>query len=86
MGYQGLLWTQGIDYSQREIDLKEIYRGTKNVSVLLDSNNIDYIVIGPKEVADLEVNVGFFEKSYCLVKQTDNYEIFQISDCMQKGN
>lgn len=81
MGYQGLLWTQGIDYSQRELGLKRIYKGHEKADLLLEKNNIDYVVIGGREKADLKADTAFFEKNYCLVKESATYNIFAISNC-----
>ncbi len=47
MSYPGWLFSSGIDYAQRERDLRTIYAFTADAPRLLASYNIDYIVIGP---------------------------------------
>lgn len=86
LGYQGLLWVHGIDYSGREADLINIYTGGENSSKTLLLTEIDYVVVGPRELKDVKANLGFFERNYCLVKESKNYNIFQVKDCILKTN
>lgn len=79
MGYPGTLWVHGIDYSQREKDVKEMYAGSYPAERF--AGQIDYAVVGPVEKNDLKANIGFFQRNYCLVKRSENYSIFSILDC-----
>lgn len=79
MGYWGWLWTHGIDYGERERDLKAIYAYTDNTPSLLAKYNIDYVVIGPVEREQLQPNVKAFRQRYPQIITTPNYEIFAVS-------
>lgn len=81
MGYQGLLWTQGIDSSKRERVVKKIYLGGLGTERLLTENRIDYVVVGPSERNDLNADEEFLEENFCLVKESKNYLIFAVSGC-----
>jgi len=78
MGYQGLLWVHGIPYGQREQEVKSIYSGSSNSISLLKENNISYVVVGPSEKNDLMTDIDFFTKNFCLVKKSENYQIFSV--------
>ena len=81
MGYPGMLWVHGIDYSQRELALKMIYSGDVNVRNIKDVYAIDYIVVGPRELNDLKIKQDFFEDNFCIAKQTKNYKIYKTTPC-----
>lgn len=42
MGYQGTLWTYGIDYGGREVDSTEVFAGTRDAATLIPK--VSYIV------------------------------------------
>ena len=64
MGYPGTLWVHGIDYGQREANLKTIFAGTDwNLSTsLLQSYHVDYILIGNYEPTGWTINRDFISK------------------------
>ncbi len=78
MGYQGSLWVHGIKYEDRERDIKDIYLGTADAKNLLYKYKVDYIVIGPGEINDLNANEEFFVENFCLVESTTNYRIYSV--------
>lgn len=76
LGYPGYLWTQGINYSKREQDLKSIYQGNEQ---LMKEYKIDYIVIGPNEKDVYQADINYFDTNYSLIQQTTNYKIYKIN-------
>lgn len=80
MGYPGHLWTHGIDYGQRETQVKNIYRGGIESARLLAMLKIDYVIIGPVELSQLTVDEEFFAQSYPLVINQAGYKIYQIKN------
>jgi hypothetical protein len=65
LGFIGHIWSHGIDYSEREADLKRIYAGTAEAPALIDKAGIDYVVVGPLEREELKkygvtINETFF--------------------------
>lgn len=83
MGYPGSLWTQGIEYSERERDLMNFYKGLDLNRVLL-KYKMDYIVVN-KNDKKLGVDLDTFYESFCLVKESKNYLIFSVSECDKKS-
>jgi hypothetical protein len=79
MGYRGWLWTYGINYDQRYIDILEIYQGT-NTNFLLKKYNIDYVVIGQSEKTNYFANEAYYDKNYSLFLNKGGVKIFKIRD------
>ena len=78
MGYPGWLFSYGIDYSQRERDLRAIYALAANTPALLDRYQIDYVVIGPNERQNFKPNVEAYRGRYQRIISTGNYEVFKV--------
>ena len=49
MGYEGHLWSHGLDFAQRKTDVWTIYRGDPQTPALLRRYNVAYVIIGPNE-------------------------------------
>ncbi|VVB67256.1 Uncharacterised protein [Candidatus Norongarragalina meridionalis] len=60
LGYRGWLWTHGLDYSQQERDVAEMYRTA--VCAIFRKYGVDYVFIGPQEVG-LSIDYAKFENS-----------------------
>jgi hypothetical protein len=78
MGYPGHLWTHGIDYGQRENEVKAIYRGGPESAKPLAHLNVDYVVIGPTELSQMQVAENFFAGLYTLVIDHAGYRIYRV--------
>jgi hypothetical protein len=79
MAYRGWLWTEGIDYSQRERDTVTMYSGSDEALALFRRYRVDYVVIGPDEIATWHANLAWFRQRFPVVVQTAGYEIFRVS-------
>ncbi len=66
LGYTGWLWSYGLDFAQRESDVRRIYEGAPEAPELLRQYGIDFVMIGPSERADegYAVNERFFHERY----------------------
>lgn len=67
IGYTGHLWSHGIDYTEREADMKRIYAGAPDAAQLIEKHGIEYVVTGPLVTAELQkvqgrVNESFFAR------------------------
>ncbi|HET8628239.1 MAG TPA: hypothetical protein VFL91_12500 [Thermomicrobiales bacterium] len=78
MSYPGWLWTQGLDYAQRERDLRAIYAFAPDAPALLRRYNVSYVVIGPAERQDLQANEAAFRARYPVAISTEHYEVFKV--------
>ena len=77
--YPGHLGSHGIDYGERERDVKQIYRGGPEAVTLLDKYGIDYVLISPEERNTLTPNEGFFAR-FPMVADFGQYKVYDVRD------
>lgn len=77
MGYPGLLWTQGINYLQRENDINKIFLGSKEAPYLINKYHINYVVLENYQPEGMTINRDFFSQ-YPILLKTTNYTIYQV--------
>ena len=78
LGYPGWIWSRGIDSSQRSSDVQRMYAGGPGAESLLGSYHVNYVVIGPVELANMQINQEFWLR-YPMVAQVGAYRLFQTS-------
>jgi hypothetical protein len=78
MGYPGHIWTHGLDYVQRESEIKRVYAGGPDAMFLLRKYNVAYAVLGPHERNLLNVNDEFFSK-FEVVGEVSGYRLYKIT-------
>ena len=66
LGYTGWLWSYGLEYAEREDDVRRMYEGVPETPALLRHYGVDFVVIGPAERGDegFTVNERFFARRY----------------------
>lgn len=77
LGYPGWLWSRGIDYSQRERDVHDMYLGNSDTDDLLKRYRVDYVLLGPQERNSLIVNEPFWEQ-YPLMAHIGDYFLYKV--------
>ena len=77
MGYPGHIWTHGLDYVQRESEIKRVYAGGPDAMFLLKKYNISYAVLSPLERNLLNVNEEFLSK-FEVVGEVSGYRLYKI--------
>jgi hypothetical protein len=78
MGYPGHIWTHGLQFVQREGEIKRIYLGSSDAPQLLKFYNVDYAVVGPLERLVTPVNDQFFSQ-FEKVGQVGEYSLYKIN-------
>src|SRR5207237_1736381 len=76
LGYPGWMWSRGLNYSERGADIQRIYSGAPEADALLRQYGVDYVLIGPAELASLKVNEQFWSK-YDMLSQAGAYPGYQ---------
>ncbi len=76
LGYPGWIGSRGLDYARRQADIQQIYAGAPNTEALLKQYHIQYVVIGPAELASLPVNEQFWAQQE-KVAETAGYRIYR---------
>ena len=78
MGYPGHIWTHGLDFVQRESEIRRVYAGAPDAGAILQKYGVDYAVVGPLERNLMNVNDQFFSK-FTLVGEVDGYRLYKIT-------
>lgn len=79
MRYGGHLSSYGIDFGEREADVKRIYAGDAAASILLRKYNVEYVLISPEERSNLTVNEEFFRK-FPIVAEVGKYQVYKVNN------
>ena len=79
MGYKGWLWSYGIDYSQRENEVIQMYQGGDQAVELFNRYSIDYVIIGPHEINSLNPNLAWFDQNFEIAFSTPTTNIHIVS-------
>ena len=77
MRYPGHLSSHGIDYQQREQDVKQIYRGGPAALGLMEKYGIEYVLVSPEEKNGLAPNEAFFFQ-FPVVAEVGQYKVYDV--------
>ncbi|MGC2695128.1 MAG: hypothetical protein WA738_04990 [Candidatus Angelobacter sp.] len=83
LGYPGWMWSRGLDYSQRSADIQSIYSGGPDANALLRRYGVDYVLLGPAELASFKVDETFWSR-YMKLAQAGPYRLYKINGGPQK--
>jgi hypothetical protein len=79
MRYVGHLSSYGIDYGERETDVKRIYAGDATAEIFLKKYGIEYVLISPEEKSNLTVNEEFFRR-FPVVAEVGQYRVYKVKN------
>ncbi len=77
MGYPGHIWTHGLNFMEREGEIKRIYLGLPDAEQLMKNYGVDYAVVGPLEKLAVPLNERFFNR-FEKVGQVGEYSLYKI--------
>ncbi|MGH9946302.1 MAG: hypothetical protein ACRD6X_03795 [Pyrinomonadaceae bacterium] len=77
MRYPGHLSSHGIDYRQRESDVKQMYRGGPSALALMQKYAIEYVLISPEERNTLSPNEAFFSR-FPVITESGQYKVYDV--------
>ena len=82
MGYRGWLWTHGINYIEREQDIKTIYEAKASSNELLQKYNINYLLLEKDKTENLSINYGYYmtQSVFQPIYESSNYLLFKVSE------
>ncbi|MGI9066161.1 MAG: hypothetical protein ACR2HX_07145 [Pyrinomonadaceae bacterium] len=78
MGYPGHIWSHGLDYVQRESEIKKVYAGTAEAESILRKYGVAYAVVSSLERKQMSVNDQFFSR-FELVGEAGGYRLYKIT-------
>jgi hypothetical protein len=79
MGYPGHIWTHGLQFVEREGEIKRIYLGSPDADRLLKTYGVEYAVVGPQERIVTSVNDQFFSR-FEKVGEVGEYKLYKIRE------
>jgi hypothetical protein len=85
MGSLVWLWSFGIDYRPRQVDVLAMFHGDAAAPTLLKQYGVDYVVIGPQEIQDDGANLNYYKAHYPMtyLTPTGEYEVFRVGGVSQ---
>jgi hypothetical protein len=79
MGYPGHIWTHGLEFAQREAEIKRIFAGAPDAMSLISDYKVDYAVVGPQERNVTPVNDRFFTR-FEKIGEIGGYELYKVKE------
>jgi hypothetical protein len=76
LGYEGWMWSRGLKYPQRSADIQSIYSGSPDAERLIRQYHIEYVLVGPAELAMGKVNESFWAQQH-KVSESGPYRLYQ---------
>lgn len=77
MGYPGHIWTHGLQFMQREGEIRRIYLGAPDAEQLIRKYGIEYLVVGPQERVVTQVNDQFINR-FQKVGEVGEYKLYKL--------
>lgn len=79
LGFPGWIWSTGIDYHERQSDLRSIFEGRPQAIDLLNHYKVTYAVINDTTRASYKVNQVFFDATFKLLLKSGSTAIYELS-------
>lgn len=79
LGYPGHVWTHGLEYGEREAEIKRVYAGAPDADAILQKYGVEYVVVSPLERNILSVNEQFFSK-FQIAGEVGGYRLYKITE------
>jgi hypothetical protein len=79
MGYEGYLWTQGINYQKRAGDVYNLFTSKSKFLKLNSFYNINYIIISPEEKQKYKNRLNWITDSFPKIFDNSLYQIYQVN-------
>ena len=79
MGYRGWLWSWGIDYSEREREIRLMYSGKSEAEALFTKYHVRYAVISPLARSNFGADESLFDLKYNMVMKDNDTRVYDIA-------
>jgi hypothetical protein len=78
LGYPGHIWTHGLEFTQRESEIRRIYAGAPDAKAILKKYGVNYLVVSPLERNLMNVNEQILSK-FEIVGEVGGYRLYKIT-------
>ena len=72
------MWSRGLDVSQRQAEIARMYAGAADAQDLLRRYQVEYVLIGPEELATMKPNLDFWSR-YSMLQQIGGYRLYRTN-------
>jgi hypothetical protein len=79
------LWSHGIEFRDREADVRRIYRGEPDARALLSYYGVDYVFVGDAERDQLRANEAFLASTFPVAYQNSRITIYAANETDNSG-
>lgn len=79
VGYPGWLWTKGLDYTERENDVKSFYLNPDRTDII-EKYNLKYILLDPMAIYDWKVKKETLNAKFPIVFSNNSYTLYKIEN------
>jgi hypothetical protein len=77
MRYIGHLSSYGINFMERDGELRKIYQGDAVADTLLRKYNIDYVMVSPEEKGSVQAKEEYFKK-FPVIAESGQYKVYKV--------
>lgn len=85
LGFYGWVWSHGLSYQQRAIDIEKIYIGDETAVGLIKKYKVSYITVGPHEKNQFQINQQFLER-YRRINLAPGWVLYDVSNLWSNSN
>ena len=85
MGFRGWLWSYGIDYSEREREIRAMYSGKSEADALFNKYHVRYAVLSPSARNNFGANELLFLLKYNMVMKDGDTRVYDVSSPRNKN-
>jgi hypothetical protein len=79
MGYRGWLWSYGIDYSEREKEVRWMYSGKPGAETLFSKYHVRYVVFSPEARSSFGANELLYVLKYNIVMKDNDTRVYDVT-------
>ena len=79
MGYRGWLWSYGIDYSEREKEIRLMYSGKPGAEALFSKYHVHYVVLSPSARSNFGANDLLYVLKYKMVMSDNDTRVYDVT-------
>ena len=79
MGYRGWLWSYGIDYSEREKEIRLMYSGEPGAEALFSKYHVHYAVLSHSARSNFGANESLFLLKYKMVMKDNDTRVYDVT-------
>ncbi|MFH0994563.1 MAG: hypothetical protein V1844_03580 [Pseudomonadota bacterium] len=79
MGYRGWLWSYGIDYSEREKEIRLMYSGKTGAEALFSKYHVRYAVLSPAARNNFGADELLYSLKYKMVMKDNDTRVYDVT-------